>query len=75
VLADVAAECDLDTPDFRAALESHTYRERVEELLQHGREEIQITGVPLSVIGDLKLAGVQPQRSLRAAIERELAKS
>lgn len=70
VLARNAAEAGLDQEAFRNALETRSYSDRVEELLRHAREEVQVTGVPLFLIGDLRLSGVQSQRTLEAVIER-----
>ncbi len=69
VLAGAAIKSGLDGDQFRAALETGLYRERVQRLLLHSREEVRVTGVPLFDIGGLQLSGVQPADRLRAAIQ------
>lgn len=69
VLARLASEIGLPEDEFRRALESHEYAGRVEELLRHAHQEMAITGVPLFVIGDQELAGLQSKETLQAAID------
>jgi predicted DsbA family dithiol-disulfide isomerase len=73
VLARIAAEAGLGAGGFRTALDQGTYRLRVEDLLRHAREEVGVTGVPLFVIGDERLSGLQPRPALEAAIDRQLS--
>jgi predicted DsbA family dithiol-disulfide isomerase len=74
VLTRAAVSAGLDQEAFRTALETHAYAGRVEELLRHAREEIGVTAVPLFVVGDHRLSGVQSRASLEAAIQAELAR-
>lgn len=72
VLAHVASNAGLDAEAFKKALEERTYAERVGELLRHANQEVQVQGVPLFLIGEVRLSGVQSQRALEAAIERQV---
>ena len=68
VLQSLASESGLDAAEFRRALESGAFRERTRDLLRHAYEEMHISGVPLFVVGDLKLAGLQDRATLETAI-------
>jgi predicted DsbA family dithiol-disulfide isomerase len=68
VLARLASEAGLDAGEFRLALETHRYGGRVEELLRHAYQELQITGVPAFLIGSRLLTGLQSRETLVAAI-------
>jgi predicted DsbA family dithiol-disulfide isomerase len=72
ILTRIAAEAGLDRERFREALSNHTYGDRVAELLRHAYDDMQINGVPLFVIGDARLSGVQSQKMLEAVIDRRL---
>lgn len=72
VLTSVAAEAGLEPSAFREALELHHYRERVAELLRQATDEVQVTGVPLFVIGDVVLRGLQSRQGLEAVIDQQL---
>jgi len=69
VLAQLASEAGLNADDFRRALNTRQYSSRVEELLRHAYEEMNITGVPFFVIGDQALSGLQSKEALARAIE------
>lgn len=71
VLAAAARGCGLDGSEFQNALLSRRYAERVDALLQHAYEDMQVTGVPLFVIGGTRLSGVQPRERLEAVIVRQ----
>jgi predicted DsbA family dithiol-disulfide isomerase len=71
VLTRVASESGLDPDAFRGALKQRTHADRVDRLLRHANEEVQVTGVPLFVIGNQRLSGVQPKAALESAIERQ----
>ena len=43
--------------------------------LRHAYEEAGVTGVPMFVIGDRVLTGLQDRETLEAAIEEELARN
>ena len=64
VLAKLAGEVGLDGQEFRAALESRTYREAHQRALWHAYQEMGVTGVPLFVIGDGVLTGLQNREIL-----------
>ncbi len=70
VLTRLAAEVGLPADEFRRALDSHGYARRVEKLLRHAQAEMGITGVPLFVIGDQTLMGLQSRDALVSAIEQ-----
>ena len=70
VLAQLGAEIGLRVNEFRGALDSREYRSRVEKLLRHAQDEMGITGVPLFVIGDRTLMGLQSRDALANAIEQ-----
>jgi predicted DsbA family dithiol-disulfide isomerase len=72
VLAHVVSNVGLDAEAFKRALDQRSYAERVDELLRHANEDVQVRGVPLFLIGDVRLSGVQSQRALEAAIEQQL---
>jgi predicted DsbA family dithiol-disulfide isomerase len=69
VLAEIAAEAGLDAEAFRRALDTRKYESRVGELLRHATEEVGVTGVPLFLIGDVRLSGVQSRERLELAID------
>ena len=70
VLAQLGAEIGLRADEFRGALDSREYASRVEKLLRHAQDEMGITGVPLFVIGDRTLMGLQSRDALANAIEQ-----
>jgi predicted DsbA family dithiol-disulfide isomerase len=74
VLADLAGEVGLDKSEFQEALRSRRYREAHRQALRQAYERAGVTGVPLFVIGDQTLSGVQDEETLRAAIDEALAK-
>jgi predicted DsbA family dithiol-disulfide isomerase len=73
VLADLAGEVGLDKAEFQEALRSRRYREAHQQALRQAYERAGLTGVPLFVIGDQTLSGVQDEETLRAAIDEALA--
>jgi predicted DsbA family dithiol-disulfide isomerase len=70
VLEEIASEVGLPSDEFRRALESGAYREQERRLLRHAYAESGVTGVPLFVIGDLRLVGLQDRHTLEEAIAR-----
>jgi len=70
VLAQLAAEVGLPAEEFAQALDSHEYASRVEKLLHHAQDEMGITGVPLFVIGNQTLMGLQSRDALVIALEQ-----
>lgn len=75
VLAVIAGEVGLDRTAFETALRERTYREVHRRALRHAYEEAGVTGVPLFVIGDRVLSGLQDKETLEAVIEEARAAS
>ena len=75
VLTKLAGEVGLTEKDFEEALKSRKYREAHQQALRHAYEEAGGTGVPMFVIGDQTLSGLQDRGTLEAVIEKELATS
>jgi predicted DsbA family dithiol-disulfide isomerase len=69
VLTQLANGIGLPADEFERALASHQYASRVEKLLHHAHHEMGITGVPLFVIGNRTLMGLQSPDALADAIE------
>ena len=72
VLVRLAAGAGLDPDGFRNAIHDKTYSARVGGLLREANEKIRVTGVPLFLIGEERLSGVQSREALEAAIARSL---
>src|SRR5437868_3472905 len=75
VLAELAGEVGLDRAAFAEALKSRKYREAHRRALRHAYEEAGVGGVPMFVIGDRVLTGLQSREALEAAIDRAMAAS
>jgi predicted DsbA family dithiol-disulfide isomerase len=75
VLTRLAGEVGLDETEFREALRTRKYREAHQRALRHAYEEAGVTGVPMFVIGDRVLTGLQNRQTLETAIEEVLAAS
>ena len=75
VLTKLAGEVGLNETEFEEALKSRKYREAHQQALRHAYEEAGGTGVPMFVIGDQTLIGLQDRATLEAVIEKELAAS
>ena len=75
VLTKLAGEVGLNETEFEEALTSRKYREAHQQALRHAYEEAGGTGVPMFVIGDQTLTGLQDRATLEAVIEKELAAS
>jgi predicted DsbA family dithiol-disulfide isomerase len=73
LLTKLAGEVGLDQKDFEEALKSRKYREVHQQALRHAYEEAGGTGVPMFVIGDQTLTGLQDREALEAVIKKELA--
>ena len=73
VLTRLAGEVGLDRAAFGTALRNRTYREAHREALRHAYEEAGVTGVPMFVIGDRVLTGLQDTGTLAAVMQAELA--
>lgn len=73
VLTKPAGEVGLNQQEFEQALRTRKYRGAYQQALRHAYEEAGVTGVPLFVIGQRRLTGLQDQETLEAAIAEELA--
>ena len=71
-LTRVASAAGLNAEAFRNALDRQTYAGRTGDLLRYASERIRVEGVPLFLIGDTRLSGLQSRRTLEAVIERQL---
>ena len=74
VLTKLAGEVGLDEAEFEEALKSRKFREAHQRALRHAYEEAGGSGVPMFVIGDRTLTGLQDRATLEAVIEKELAR-
>jgi predicted DsbA family dithiol-disulfide isomerase len=70
-LTRLAGEVGLDEKEFEEALRSRKYREAHRRALRHAYEEAGVTGVPMFVIGEQMLTGLQDRETLEAVIEEE----
>lgn len=73
VLSNVAREVGLDEHAFEEALRTRKYRDAHRQALRHASEEVGVNGVPMFVIGDRVLIGLQDRKALEAVIEKEMA--
>lgn len=71
VLTKLAGEVGLNEQEFEEALKSRKYREAHQRTLRHAYEAA-VTGVPMFVIGNQVLTGLQSRETLEAVIEGEL---
>src|SRR5262245_39218222 len=72
VLTRLAGEVGLNEKEFEEALRTRKYREAHRRALRHAYEEAGVTGVPMFVIGDQVLTGLQDRETLGAVIEEEM---
>jgi predicted DsbA family dithiol-disulfide isomerase len=75
VLTKLAGEVGLDEKEFGEALRTRKYQQAHQRALRHAFEEAGVTGVPMFVIGDRVLTGLQDRGTLEAVIEEELARN
>lgn len=73
VLTTLAGEVGLDERAFGEALRTRKYRDAHRRALRHAYEEAGVTGVPMFVIGDQVLTGLQDRETLEAVIGQEAA--
>lgn len=71
VLTKLAGEVGLNEQEFRMALQTRNCREAHQKALRHAYEEAGVTGVPMFVIGQRRLTGLQSQETLERVIEVE----
>src|SRR5689334_19660173 len=74
VLAKLAGEVGLNDQEFREALHNRKYREVHRQALRHAYQEAGVTGVPMFVIGEQVLTGLQDRQTLTAVLDEELAR-
>ena len=72
MLTRLAGEIGLNEKEFDEALRTRKYREAHGRALRHAYKEAGVTGVPMFVIGDQVLTGLQDRETLEAVIEEEL---
>jgi predicted DsbA family dithiol-disulfide isomerase len=72
MLTRLAGEVGLNEKEFEEALRTRKYREAHRRALRHAYEVAGVTGVPMFVIGDRALTGLQDRETLEAVIEAEL---
>ena len=72
VLTRLAGEAGLNEKEFEEALRTRKYRGVHQQALRHADEEARVTGVPMLVIGNQLLTGLQDRETLEAVIEAEL---
>src|SRR5581483_11051841 len=75
VLTKLAGEVGLDEKEVEEALRTRKYREAHQWALRHAYEEAGVTGVPMFVIGEQVLTGLQGRETLEAMIDEELARN
>lgn len=71
VLTKLAGEVGLNQEEFEEALRSRKYRDAHQRALRHAYQEAGVTGVPMFVIGEQVLTGLQDRETLEAVIEEE----
>ena len=74
VLTRLAGKVGLDEKEFEQTLRTRKYREAHGRALRHAYEEAGVTGVPMFLIGDQVLTGLQDRETLEAVIEEEMAR-
>ena len=74
VLTKLGGEVGLDEKEFGEALRTRKYRDAHRRALRHAYEEAGVTGVPMFVIGDRVLTGLQDKGTLEEVIERAAAR-
>jgi predicted DsbA family dithiol-disulfide isomerase len=73
VLTKLSGEVGLNEDAFEEALKNRMYREAHQRALHHAYQEASVTGVPMFVIGNQTLTGLQDWETLEAVVEKELA--
>jgi len=71
VLTKLAGEVGLDVKQFEEALRSRKYQEAHQRALRHAYQEAGVSGVPMFVIGEQGLTGLQDRETLEGVIEEE----
>ena len=71
MLTGLASEVGLDGKEFEEALRTRKYREGHQRALRHAYQEAGVSGVPMFVIGEQVLTGLQGRETLEAVIDEE----
>lgn len=74
ILTKLAGEVNLNTDEYRSALETRKYQETHQKALQHAYKEADISAVPTFIIGDAKIAGIRSKESFEDIIAEEINK-
>ena len=69
VLTSLAEEIGLDPNGYRDALRDGTYSEMHQALLKQAYEEVQVTAVPIFLIGNRLLRGLAGQDALVSLLQ------
>jgi predicted DsbA family dithiol-disulfide isomerase len=72
ILTTIAAGVGLDSSEFEQALEAGAYAERHQALLRQAYEDEGVTGVPLFMIGNRVLMGLQSREAIETTVDKEL---
>jgi predicted DsbA family dithiol-disulfide isomerase len=72
MLTKLAGEVGLDEKEFEEALRTRRYKEAHQQALRHAYQEAGVTGVPMFVIADRVLTGLQDRETLEAVIEEQI---
>jgi predicted DsbA family dithiol-disulfide isomerase len=72
VLTKLAGEVGLDEKEFEEGLRTRRYKEAHQQALRDAYQEAGVTGVPMFVIGDRVLTGLQDRETLEVVIEEEI---
>ena len=68
VLTKLAGEVGLDEKELEQALRTRKYRDAHQRALRHAYQEAGVSGVPMFVIGEQVLTGLQDRETLEAVI-------
>jgi predicted DsbA family dithiol-disulfide isomerase len=74
-LTRLAGEVGLDEREFEEALRTRKYREAHQKALRHAYEEAGVSGVPMFVIGNQVLTGLQDRETLEAVVGEEMGRN
>jgi predicted DsbA family dithiol-disulfide isomerase len=75
VLTKLAGEVGLNEREFEEALRTRKYRKAHQKALRHAYEEAGVSGVPMLVIGNQVLIGLQDRETLEAVVGEEMGRN
>ncbi len=75
MLARLAGQVGLDDQEFENALRTRKHQEAHRRALRHAYEEAGVSGVPMFIIGERILNGLQDRDTLEVVINEALAAS